>query len=572
MQQTKQATILMVDDDEFSLKLLNKMLAIEGYAVRTAASGEEALASVAEQLPDLVLLDVMMPGIDGLEVTRRLKADSRTRPIPIILVTALEDSESRIKGLEAGAEEFLSKPVNRAELQMRVKNLLKLKEFADFLADHNRILELQVQQRTASLIESENKLRKITESAQDAIVMVDNSGNISFWNAAAEKIFGYPANEALGQNLHQLLVPPEYREASHEGFSRFTHSGEGAVVGTTRELVALHKDGAEFPVELSLSAVNIGGAWQGIGIVRDITERKKMEKQAVEHYEYVSNINTSLAAANQQLQQAQNQLLQSEKMAAIGNLAAGVAHEINNPIGYVNSNLGTLGKYLDNIFAVLNKYEAAETLLDQDHPLLDELRQLKKKIKIGYIREDTKALLAESHHGLERVKKIVLDLKNFSRADTQEQWAQADLNKGMDATLNVVWNELKYKCEVVKEYGTLPEIYCLPSQLDQVFLNLLVNAAQAIEVRGKITIRTGQEGDRVWVEVSDTGKGMPKDVIPRIFDPFFTTKPVGQGTGLGLSVSYRIVEKHHGEFEVHSEVGKGSTFRVWLPVQQPGVN
>ncbi|MDO8349843.1 MAG: response regulator [Gallionella sp.] len=151
MEQTKQATILVVDDDEFNLKLLNKMLEVEGHAVRTAASGEEALVSVAEQLPDLVLLDVMMPGMDGFEVARRLKADARTRPVPIIMVTALEDQESRLKGLEAGANEFLSKPVNRTELQMRVKNLLKVKDYQDFLADHNRILEEQVGERTAAL-------------------------------------------------------------------------------------------------------------------------------------------------------------------------------------------------------------------------------------------------------------------------------------------------------------------------------------------------------------------------------------------------------------------------------------
>jgi len=142
------------------------------------------------------------------------------------------------------------------------------------------------------------------------------------------------------------------------------------------------------------------------------------------------------------------------------------------------------------------------------------------------------------------------------------------IHQVLDTTLNVVWNELKYKCEVVKEYGILPEIYCLPTQLDQVFMNLLVNAAQAIEVRGKITLRTGQEGDRVWVEVSDTGKGIAPEDIPNLFDPFFTTKPVGKGTGLGLSVSYSIVEKHRGKIEVQSEVGKGSTFRVWLPVLQ----
>jgi len=571
MQQAKQATILVVDDDEFNIKLLKKMLAIEGHAVRTAASGEEALASVAEQLPDLVLLDVMMPGLDGLEVARRLKADPRTRPIPIILITALEDDESRIKGLEAGAEEYLSKPVNRVELQMRVKNLLKLKEFADFLADHNRILEEQVQRRTASLNESENKLRKITESAQDAIVMVDNSGNISFWNAAAEKIFGYPAHEALGKNLHQLLVPPKYREASHDGFARFRHSGEGAVVGNTRELVALHKNGEEFPIELSLSAVKIDEVWQGIGIVRDITERKKMEKQAADHYEQIANINTGLVAAHQKLQQAQNQLLQSEKMASIGLLAAGVAHEINNPIGYVNSNLGTLNKYLANLLAVLDRYEAAEAALGADSPLVEELRQFKKKVYLERIRKDIHLVIAESQQGLERVKKIVLDLKNFSRTESEEKWTLADVHQCLESTLNVVWNELKYKCEVVKEYAALPDIQCLPSQLNQVFMNLLVNAAQAIEVRGKVTIRTGQEGDRIWVEVSDTGNGIPAENIPRLFDPFFTTKPVGKGTGLGLSVSYSIVEKHHGRIEVHSEAGKGSTFRVWLPVRQPDI-
>ncbi|MDP4028568.1 MAG: ATP-binding protein [Gallionella sp.] len=300
-----------------------------------------------------------------------------------------------------------------------------------------------------------------------------------------------------------------------------------------------------------------------------LVQRKRLAEQQAAEYRHIAEINAQLTEANQQLKQAQNQLLQSEKMAAIGNLAAGVAHEINNPIGYVNSNLGTLEKYLADIFAVLNKYETVETLLDQDNPQLEELRQLKKKIDVGYIREDTKALLTESRQGLERVKRIVLDLKNFSRAATEEQWAQADLNQGMEATLNVIWNELKYKCEVVKEYGQLPGIYCLPAQLGQVFLNLLVNAAQAIETRGKITIRTGQEGDRVWVEVSDTGKGIPPENIPHLFEPFFTTKPVGQGTGLGLSVSYSIVERHHGEIEVHSEVGKGSTFRVWLPVQQP---
>ena len=420
-----------------------------------------------------------------------------------------------------------------------------------------------------SLLESEEKFRVMSASAQDAIIMIDNDGNISFWNAAAEKIFGHTELEALGKNLHLLLTPARFREAAGKGFAHFRQSGEGALIGKTLELMALHKNGNEFQIELSLSAVNISGRWQAIGIIRNITERKQVEVQLVAQYEHVERINAQLLEANQQLKQAQGQLMQSEKMAAIGLLAAGVAHEINNPIGYVNSNLGTLEKYLADIFVALDKYEAAETLLDTNNPTIEDLLQFKKKADLKYIREDTKSLLAESHQGLERVKKIILDLKEFSHADSDDQWMWADIHHGLDSTLNVVWNELKYKCEVIKEYGTLPKIYQLPSELNQVFMNLLVNAAQAIEVRGTITLRTGQEGDRIWVEVSDTGKGIPAKDFPRLFDPFFTTKPVGKGTGLGLSVSYKIVEKHHGKIEVHSEVGKGSTFRVWLPVQQP---
>ncbi|MFZ2524828.1 MAG: PAS domain S-box protein [Candidatus Ferrigenium altingense] len=310
-----------------------------------------------------------------------------------------------------------------------------------------------------------------------------------------------------------------------------------------------------------------------VAVFGDITRRKRFEAQQALEYQHIAEINTQLTEANKQLKLTQNQLLQSAKMASIGLLAAGVAHEINNPIGYVNSNMGTLEKYLADIFAVIDKFEAIEMLMgmlvDSDDPLLQELRQFKEQINLGYIRKDIKALIAESHQGLEQVKKIVLDLKNFSHTDSKDQWTWADMHHMLDTTLNVIWNELKYKCEVVKEFGVLPEIYCLPSQLEQVFMNLLENAAHAIEVRGKITLRTGQEGDRIWIEVSDTGKGIPPEDFPHLFDPFFTTKPVGKGTGLGLSVSYSIVEKHHGKIEVQSEVGKGSVFRVWLPVQQP---
>ena len=266
------------------------------------------------------------------------------------------------------------------------------------------------------------------------------------------------------------------------------------------------------------------------------------------------------------LEQAQNQLLQSDKMASIGQLAAGVAHEINNPIGFVYSNLGTLEKYLVDLFAVLDSYEQAQG----DAVKLSAVEALKKKVDLVYLKEDVPTLMHESRDGITRVKKIVQDLKDFSHVDSSDEWQWADMHKGLNSTLNIAANEIKYKAEVIKEYGQLPEIQCLPSQLNQVFMNLLVNAAHAIEERGTITLRTGVDGDQIWVSVSDTGKGIPAENLKRIFDPFFTTKAVGKGTGLGLSLSYGIVQKHHGSITVSSELGKGSTFKVCFPISQPG--
>jgi len=269
----------------------------------------------------------------------------------------------------------------------------------------------------------------------------------------------------------------------------------------------------------------------------------------------------------QKLEETQNQLMQSDKLASIGQLAAGVAHEINNPIGYVYSNLGTLKKYVQDILSLLDRYEQAEPSIANTE-VLALLRTTKAELDINFLKEDLRALIDESKDGITRVKIIVQSLKDFAHADTSDEWQQADLRHGLESTLNIVNNEIKYKAEVIKEYGNIQEIQCLPSQLNQVFMNLLVNAAHSIEQRGTITIRTGQQDDEVWVEISDTGKGIAKENMQRIFDPFFTTKPIGKGTGLGLSLSYGIIQKHHGRIEVASEVGKGTTFRVCLPVKQ----
>jgi signal transduction histidine kinase len=267
-------------------------------------------------------------------------------------------------------------------------------------------------------------------------------------------------------------------------------------------------------------------------------------------------------------------------MSSIGQLAAGVAHELNNPIGFVQSNLGSLEGYVKDLLEILDhSHECAE------HCTVTGKRAAWQKLvdekDLHFIRTDVVQLLAESRDGADRVRRIVQNLRDFSHV-SEDEWQWADLHKGIDSTLNLVWNELKYKAEVDKQYGALPAVYCMASQLNQVLMNLLVNAAQAIETQGRITIATGVEGGatpavaKVWVEIRDNGKGIPPENLKRIFDPFFTTKPVGQGTGLGLSLAWSIVEKHHGHIEVQSTVGQGTSFRIVLPVngqkQNDGLN
>ena len=265
---------------------------------------------------------------------------------------------------------------------------------------------------------------------------------------------------------------------------------------------------------------------------------------------------------------AQEQLLQSEKLASIGQLAAGVAHEINNPIGYVHSNLGSLQEYVGNLFALIDVYERALRSADP-HAMRSEIDATRERLDVDFISRDLPQLLTESRQGIERVTAIVRDLRDFSRSDREHAWRLADLHAGLDSTINIVWNELRYKAKLEKHYGTLPMIECLQSELNQVFMNLLLNAGQAIDGEGVITVRTGHEPGQVWVEIGDTGSGIAPEMLQRIFDPFFTTKAVGKGTGLGLSISYGIVAKHHGRIEVDSAPQAGSRFRVILPVRQP---
>jgi two-component system NtrC family sensor kinase len=277
--------------------------------------------------------------------------------------------------------------------------------------------------------------------------------------------------------------------------------------------------------------------------------------------------NLELESANAQLARTQEKLLQSDKLASIGQLAAGVAHEINNPIGYVHSNLGTLKEYTEAMAAMLEAYEEAIAAPDPAAER-EALRGLRERLDLGFTLQDLPQLLAESREGIERVRKIVQDLRDFSRAGRDETWSPIDLHRSLDTTLNIVWNELKYKAQVVRRYGALPPVPGLASELNQVFMNLLLNAAQAIPERGTIRIETEADADWAHVRICDSGPGVPEAIRAQIFEPFYTTKPVGQGTGLGLSISHGIVTRHGGRIEVENPPEGGACFTVMLPLRR----
>ncbi|MET3131367.1 two-component system NtrC family sensor kinase [Oxalobacteraceae bacterium GrIS 1.11] len=426
-----------------------------------------------------------------------------------------------------------------------------------------------------------SQLQATLESTGNGILVVDWQGRIGSMNRLFSKMWAIPDALLLAQD--DAAIVEFIAAAVLESAVCRARLRDIVAAQETEDLFQL-KDGRFF--ECVSRPQYLGERIIGrVFGYNDITERKLAEAALRDSRDQLearvasrtadlqmanATLNTEKARQAEligKLEAAQNQLLQSEKMATIGQLAAGVAHEINNPVSFVNSNLGALQRYTDGMLKLLAAYACVESALNDD--MLRDIKQLKQEIDVAFLSEDIGNLLTESLDGLQRVKNIVQDLKDFSHVDESErQWA--DLEAGMESTLRVVWNELKYKAEVRKEYGAIPQIECLPSQLNQVFMNLLVNASHAIVERGVITIRSGHEGDEVWIEVEDSGAGIEPRHLGRIFEPFFTTKPIGKGTGLGLSLSYGIVQKHGGRIEVSSEVGKGSLFKIVLPKRAGG--
>lgn len=300
-------------------------------------------------------------------------------------------------------------------------------------------------------------------------------------------------------------------------------------------------------------------------VVQDVTELASYFQAEQRLSAKLEQEGAELKALNEKLSMAQSRLLQSEKMAAIGQLAAGVAHEINNPIGFISSNLQTLQDYATRLLKLTEFYEKVVNKTGND-AFLAMQRDMQLRLQFGFVRQDLPDLLKESIDGIERVSEIVKNLKAFSHIDNA-QWQYANLVEGLENTLKIAANQLKYKVEIHRDYAAdLPEVYCQPNQINQVFLNLLVNAAHAMDQKGHLYLKAWQQEQSVCIEVRDTGQGIAPEHMKRLFEPFFTTKPVGSGTGLGLSLSYSIVKRHQGEISVQSEPGAGASFTIILPI------
>ena len=392
----------------------------------------------------------------------------------------------------------------------------------------------------------EKNFQVLTNNLPIGILLTSVEGEIINVNPEGLQLLGYSSVEGLSQVSVQAFY---HDKKDREIFLKKMETGR------VRDLEMRFKKSDGSIVWFSMSSVSQKNGPQGryfITSILDISRRKKIEEEK-----------SDLLI----------QLTQADKLASIGQLAAGIAHEINNPVGYVTSNLNSLEEYLSDIRKIieldqtlikgLNEITLPEALAK----MAEEIHKYARDIDLNFLQEDMEELIKDCIDGLDRIKKIVIDLKDFAHPGKKDI-EPVDVNACIESTLNVAANELKYKTTVHKDLKVVPLINGIPQQLNQVVLNILVNAAQAIEETGEITIKTWQENNDVFLIISDTGCGIDPENISKIFDPFFTTKEVGKGTGLGMNIAYNIIQQHGGSIAVESKKGKGTTFTVSLPVPE----
>jgi PAS domain S-box-containing protein len=734
---SERGLVYIVDADAVSAEMLQELLEGDGYAVVRAASGAEALAGVAKSEANLILLDAKLPDADSFKFLEKLKQSHRTRDIPVIFMTTLDDAEARLKGLESG-DDLVVKPFDTREVLARIERQVTVSKVrmalreseakfrsvmesaidAIISADHEGMIRswnsaatalfgfteaeviggpidliipkrfqkshqggirrvssggpIHVIGKTVELAairkdgtefpvelslatwflddkryytgiirdiserkQAEQKFRSVTESAIDAIISANHTGEIISWNKAATRILGFTEEEVVGRRL-ELIIPERYREAHRNGMERFAKTGEAHAIGTTVELAACKKSGEEVPIELSLSTWTVRDDRYYTGIIRDIGERKEAEETLRqseqilrERTEELKKKNESLEETLNRINEMHNQLIIQEKMASLGKLSAGMAHELNNPAAAAQRGAAqlqeTFSKWqdiqvrmtdlrlkekqvrqmlaLDQLandrarnpaeLTALARSDMETTLEEWLHGLDIEIgvELVPALVSLGYDQQGLEALakeftpsqfavlvdwvgikyeiyrlVGEIGLGTGRIVEIVKALKNYTHMD-QAPVQSVDVREGLDNTLIILHNKLKSGVTVVKEYAEdQPVIQAFASELNQVWTNIIDNAVDAMDGEGTLTIRIRWENPWVVVEIEDDGQGIPEENQSKIFDPFFTTKGPGQGTGLGLNISRNlIVKKHRGQISVKSKPGS-TCFAVRLPL------
>src|SRR5919202_1162887 len=508
---TNQGVILIVDDTPTNLEMLFDFLAAARFKVLIAEDGESAIERAEYAPPDLILLDVIMPGMDGFETCRRLKANEVTKNIPIIFMTALSETVDKVRGLNLGAVDYMTKPLQHEEVLARVKLHLRLRNLTKTLQEQNLRLEQEIQQRQRS----EQKIREqaaLLDITTDAILVQDLDNQILFWNKGAERVYGFCAEEAIGKNALRLL----YREPLCDiEFNPKILIECGSWQG---ELHQVTKEGKQIVVAMRCTLVcdEQGSPKSILTVNTDITEKKQLEAQ----------------------------FLRAQRMESLGTLAGGIAHDLNNALT----------------------------------PIMMTVQLLETKLHDEQSQEWLSILETNVKRGADLVRQVLL----FSRG-LEGQRTTLKVEKLIAEIEKIAKQTFSRAIEIRTDLPTqnLWAICGEATQLHQVLMNLCVNARDAMQEGGILEICArnlwvdeyyarinldAKVGPYVVITVSDTGIGIPREIIDKIFEPFFTTKELGKGTGLGLSTVIGIVKSHGGFVNVYSELGKGTQFKVYLPV------
>jgi len=544
--------ILIAEDEFISRNMLQKMLEMGGHKVLVVEDGLQAWKLFQKNDVKMVITDWIMPQMDGLELCKKIRSAGKKNYTYVIVLTAKDQQEDLIKVFNSGADDYISKPVDHEELKARIKTgerVIQLEE------EHKRINDI--------LKNAERDWRNSFNSLEDIMIIIDRDYNIEMINDSGLVLLGKSKEEVIGEKCYQIMHGKNSPE-EHCPFRESLKTKKPSSIEIYEDLFGKH-----FSVKSSPIFDENGEIIKFVDLIRDITKNKRAEDVLTKNKE-------KLEQALKELKNTQAQIVQSEKMASIGQLAAGVAHEINNPSGFVSSNLKTLMDYQNDLNQLIKEYrklvtDLKDTIADNNlSPALSkqiaQIATLETEVDIDFVQEDIQDLIQDCREGTERIKKIVIDLKDFAHPG-EDKLQFADINSGMESTLNVVNNELKYKARLIKDFGVLPDVKCYPQQLNQVFMNILVNAVQAIEKQGEINIKTRHVDGHVEIAISDTGSGISEENLNKIFDPFFTTKDVGKGTGLGMNIAYNIINKHNGTIDVESKVGEGTTFMIRIPAE-----